>query len=358
MDESQEVVPAEVSAPEQVATAAPEPEVTAPEAVEPAAEAPKTFSQEELDAAIGKRLAREQRKWEREQAAKAAEKQLKTPVEIPPIEQFNSPEEYADLLAERKAEELLARREQARMQSETLEAFADNTVKLGTYSAASGSTMIVTGSRVGIGTTSPQTPLQILRDTTGNGTNIEEANMAFTVLSAAGQSKISIGASNAGNYGYVQVMQDATSWTSRNLTLQPRGGNVGIGTYTPAYRLEVSTDSAAKPSTNTWTIASDSRVKENIRPYSKGLDALLQINPIEYDYNGKANFIQGYGGIGIIAQDVLGIIPEGVSTYFRKLNPEDEEDTELYNFNSHPLTYIMINAIKELKAEIEVLKNK
>ena len=125
MDESQEVVPAEVSAPEQVATAAPEPEVTAPEAVEPAAEAPKTFSQEELDAAIGKRLAREQRKWEREQAARATEKQLKTPVEIPPIEQFNSPEEYADLLAERKAEELLARREQARMQSEIIESYHD-----------------------------------------------------------------------------------------------------------------------------------------------------------------------------------------------------------------------------------------
>ena len=125
MDESQEVVPAEVSAPEQVATAAPETEELAPEAVEPAAEAPKTFSQEELDAAIGKRLAREQRKWEREQAARAAEKQLKTPVEIPPIEQFNSPEEYADLLAERKAEELLARREQARMQSEIIESYHD-----------------------------------------------------------------------------------------------------------------------------------------------------------------------------------------------------------------------------------------
>jgi hypothetical protein len=124
MDESQEVVPAEVTAPEQVATAAPETEELAPEAVEPA-EAPKTFSQEELDAAIGKRLAREQRKWEREQAAKAAEKQLKTPVEIPPIEQFASPDEYAEVLAERKAEELLARREQARLQSETLEAFHD-----------------------------------------------------------------------------------------------------------------------------------------------------------------------------------------------------------------------------------------
>ena len=126
MDESQEVVPAEVSAPEQVATAAPETEVTAPEAVEPAAEAPKTFSQEELDAAIGKRLAREQRKWEREQAARAAETQArKAPAEIPPIEQFNSPDEYAEVLAERKAEELLARREQARMQSEIIESYHD-----------------------------------------------------------------------------------------------------------------------------------------------------------------------------------------------------------------------------------------
>lgn len=127
MDESQqEVVPAEVSAPEQVATAAPDTEVTAPEAEKPVEQAAKTFTQEELDAAIGKRLAREQRKWEREQAARAAETQArKAPVEIPPIEQFASPEEYADLLAERKAEELLARREQARAQSEIIESYHD-----------------------------------------------------------------------------------------------------------------------------------------------------------------------------------------------------------------------------------------
>jgi len=123
MDESQEVVPAEVSAPEQVATAAPATEELAPEAVEPAVES-KTFTQEELDAAIGKRLAREQRKWEREQAARATEAQArKAPVEIPPIEQFNSPDEYADALAERKAQELLDRREQARAQSEIIEAY-------------------------------------------------------------------------------------------------------------------------------------------------------------------------------------------------------------------------------------------
>ena len=123
MDESQEVVPAEVSAPEQVATAAPETVELAPEAVEPA-EAPKTFTQEELDAAIGKRLAREQRKWEREQAAKQAEMQAKRviPADLPPADSL-PPEQYAELLAERKAEELLAAREQARLQSELLESF-------------------------------------------------------------------------------------------------------------------------------------------------------------------------------------------------------------------------------------------
>ena len=125
MDESQEVVPAVLSAPEQVATAAPEAEVVAPEA-ENTAEAAKTFSQEDVDALIGKRLAREQRKWEREQTAKQAEMQVKrAPAEIPPIEQFNSPDEYADALAEKKAEELLARREQAKAQSAIIESYHD-----------------------------------------------------------------------------------------------------------------------------------------------------------------------------------------------------------------------------------------
>jgi len=125
MDESQEVVPAEVSAPEQVATAAPEAEEVAPEAEKPV-EAAKTFSQEDVDALIGKRLAREQRKWEREQTAKAAEIQVKrAPVEIPPIEQFASPDDYADALAEKKAEELLARREQAKAQSAIIESYHD-----------------------------------------------------------------------------------------------------------------------------------------------------------------------------------------------------------------------------------------
>ena len=133
-------------------------------------------------------------------------------------------------------------------------------------------------------------------------------------------------------------------------------GKVGINVVSPSYELELSLDSAAKPSTNTWTITSDSRVKENVQPYTKGLDIINQINPVTYDYNGKAGFEKTKGNIGIIAQDVKDILPESISTYFKKLNEEDISETELYNFNSHALTYVLINAIKELKAEIDLLK--
>jgi len=115
---------------------------------------------------------------------------------------------------------------------------------------------LTSGGNLGILTPTPQTPLQILKDTNTNGTSIEENNMAFSVLSAAGQSKIAIGACNAGNYGYIQVMQDATSWTNRNLLLQPRGGSVGIGTYTPSSILNI-VDTSANNTTLTLGVSGE-----------------------------------------------------------------------------------------------------
>ena len=107
---SEEVL-AEAPAPEQEATAAPEPVEAQPV---------KAFTQEELDAAIGKRLAREQRKWERERVVTA-------PVVAadPRPEQFDSTESYADALAMKKAEQLLYERDVQRQQTEVLGAYHD-----------------------------------------------------------------------------------------------------------------------------------------------------------------------------------------------------------------------------------------
>lgn len=114
---SDEVSQAEVPAPELEATVAPVSEVQTPEVAEAA---PKTFSQEELDAAIGKRLAREQRKWERERAVQPVAPQAPvTP------EQFASNEDYVEALAEQRAEQKLAEREQRKQQTEILDAYHD-----------------------------------------------------------------------------------------------------------------------------------------------------------------------------------------------------------------------------------------
>jgi len=109
-------------APAPEVTATPATEVQTPETPEVVA---KTFSQEELDAAIGKRLAREQRKWEREQAQKQAETQVLRAAPVASVDQFESTEAYAEALALQKAEELIAKREAAKQQSAVLESYHD-----------------------------------------------------------------------------------------------------------------------------------------------------------------------------------------------------------------------------------------
>ena len=121
---SEEVSQAEVPAPELEATVAPVSEVQTPE-VDQEQQPAKTFSQEELDAAIGKRLAREQRKWEREQANRSAETQIVKAAPTANVDQFESPEAYAEALAYQKAEELIAKREAAKQQTQVLESYHD-----------------------------------------------------------------------------------------------------------------------------------------------------------------------------------------------------------------------------------------
>jgi hypothetical protein len=114
---------------------APAPEVTAtsesaestPEVVESQTETPdeKKYSQAEIDAMISKRLAREQRKWEREQQQRAAETQVVKAPSTASVDQFESPEAYAEALAYQRAEELITKREAAKQQSQILESYQE-----------------------------------------------------------------------------------------------------------------------------------------------------------------------------------------------------------------------------------------
>ena len=125
MTEEVQVLAEVDSAPAKVVTATPEVAENLPEVADnqPA----KTFSQEELDAAIGKRLAREQRKWEREQAARQTVPVV--PKDVPSIENFDSTDAYAEALAVKKAEELIAARDRQAHQAQVVEAYSEREEK-------------------------------------------------------------------------------------------------------------------------------------------------------------------------------------------------------------------------------------
>lgn len=199
---------------------------------------------------------------------------------------------------------------------------------------------ITSGGNVGIGTTAPATLLDLNSSTTND-------RLTF---SHSGSPKYVFGVDNSGGF----FLYHHTSATFPIFI--SAAGNVGIGATSPVYKLQLSVDSAAKPTSALWTIASDLRIKENITPYAKGLKELMLINPINYDYNGLGGFKKGKGGVGIIAQEILSILPDSVSSVKGKLNEGDKEETDILNFNGHELTYVLINAIKEQQAQIEELK--
>lgn len=127
-------------------------------------------------------------------------------------------------------------------------------------------------------------------------------------------------------------------------------GRVGIGTDTPTGLLTLGADNAVKPSTGTWTIASDERLKTINGSYSKGLNEILQLNPVTYQYKntGDRKFDSealATENVGFSAQDVQRIFPECVGV----------DDDGYLNFNMHAILVAQVNAIKEQQQEIEAL---
>ncbi|MBI5203086.1 MAG: tail fiber domain-containing protein [Elusimicrobia bacterium] len=135
-------------------------------------------------------------------------------------------------------------------------------------------------------------------------------------------------------------------------------GNVGIGLTNPTHQLELASDSAAKPTSNTWTVVSDRRVKKDVRPFEDGVDVIRKIEPVRYRLNGKAGLPKDAEGIGILAEDIQKIAPYTVGVWKAKLEATDKNATSLLEFNSGPLTFVLINAIKEQQKEIEALRGR
>lgn len=99
--------------------------------------------------------------------------------------------------------------------------------------------------------------------------------------------------------------------------------------------------------TLTNTNPSDQRLKTNIAPITYGLNEILQLNPVTFNW--KEDRTKQGKQYGFIAQQVQQIMPDLV----KPLGVGD-----LLGLDKEGIYATMVNAIKELKAEIETLKNK
>ena len=150
-------------------------------------------------------------------------------------------------------------------------------------------------------------------------------------------------------------------------------GNVGIGLTNPTFSLHLALDSAGKPSTNTWTLTSDVRIKRNIQNVPDALTKICQLRPRKFQYISAYTKDTGLDPdrtyYGFVADEVEGIVEgcvhgSNIHCYDGKMKEWFDRGatgsmpspvpglTDLKCFNMHNVLIHYLQAIKEL-AEIE-----
>ena len=211
---------------------------------------------------------------------------------------------------------------------------------------------------VGIGTASPDTRLSVLASGATFPTVYNVGDVAtfiapsdnFTSISLvkggiANPQGLHFGVNQASLFSEIQASRDGVA--TNTLALNRQGGNVGIGTGAPTALLSVN-GTANKPGGGSWDVFSDERLKNIKGHFNSGLKAVMQLQPLRYEYKqNNALGIKSEGEhVGFGAQAVQKIIPEAVS----------RTSNGYLQINNDPILWTMLNAIKEQQKEIEQLK--
>jgi len=90
---------------------------------------------------------------------------------------------------------------------------------------------------------------------------------------------------------------------------------MGLGMSTSTYQLQLSKNSAAKPTANTWTTDSDERLKKNIVTIDGALDKIMRLRGVTYEWKDPSTQGEMKGRyMGLIAQETEKVFPEWVGT--------------------------------------------
>jgi hypothetical protein len=179
-----------------------------------------------------------------------------------------------------------------------------------------------TNGNVGIGTSAPAAqlhvtssdyPTALFETSSATGTWLDLNN-----TSTNGTNWIILSTGSGNGEGPGKLMFDvgpaANSVSREGVMVLQGNGNVGIGTVTPNFTLEVN-GTAGKPGGGTWTVSSDARLKKNIRTLSGALDKLLALRGVNFEYIDPQKIHELSGErMGLIAQEVEKVFPDWVET--------------------------------------------
>jgi hypothetical protein len=138
-------------------------------------------------------------------------------------------------------------------------------------------------------------------------------------------------------------------------------GNVSIGTTQGLARLQVNGTlrfpnlaggTLTTDASGNVYVVSDEKVKTQITPWTKGLSAVLGVNPISYKFKPESGLDTVSTYYGFSADNLRGSIPESV---FMKPDVLNETSTGTYTaaINDRVIIATLVNAVKEQQAEIK-----
>lgn len=214
------------------------------------------------------------------------------------------------------------------------------------------------GGRVGLGTTSPDTKLHLFEasadssikvHTNSNSTNAFCRYMNSYSSLVIGQTSNAGGALLSGVPALAAVINMESNYGlyfGTNGTIRmyiSNGGTVTVNSLSGSGNRTVYSDPAGALTNS----SSDRSMKQNIVDSAYGLQQTLALRPVSFNWKTELQTKLGaQNEIGLIAQEVQPIIPEVVGT---------NSDGTL-SLDYAKLVPVLINAIKELKAELDALK--
>ena len=203
----------------------------------------------------------------------------------------------------------------------------------------------VSGTNVGIGTTIPTTTLQVVGIVSATSFS---GNLTGSATGLTGTPNLNVGVVTATSFvgngsGLTGAGSTVADDTATNQTFYPIFTQTTSGTITAS---KVSTSKLTyNPSTGEMTSVnfnstSDINLKENIKTIENATETIESLRGVSFDWKET-----GDASYGVIAQELEEVLPELVR----------KGETKSVNYNG--IIGVLIEAVKELKAEIEELKN-